>query len=97
MTFVFAQYLSYTSTLREFELLADHVTDPRFQNVKMLHFLLWSDLDPMRVLNLKMFSMDYVYLDGAFERRLAVSIRFVSETIWGGGVFALPPQSLALG
>ena len=39
--------------MSEFEQFAAHLTDPRAQNVKTLHFDLWPDLDLICDLNLK--------------------------------------------
>ena len=91
MTFVFVQYPSYTNTLDEFELFADHITDPRAQNVKMLHFHVWLDLDHTLTLVLKRSAWISCISMGAFERHLMVSIRhFVSESGGWGGRFCAP-------
>ena len=49
---------AYTSTLGEFELFADYLTDPRAPNAKILHFNLWPDLDLTHDHNIKMLTID---------------------------------------
>ena len=72
MTFVLTQYLfkSFASTLGEFELFAAHQTDSLAQNLKALHLDIWPDVDLIRDLNPKNLIMDYVRLDGSFQRPL---------------------------